>query len=68
MQIMQQLVQNGGMGTLVTPQNIYNAVSEFIAQSGYKNPNQFVTRFCCNLGIDNYTMMKLVKLCDYLSE
>ena len=43
MQIMQQLVQNGGMGTLVTPQNIYNAVSEFIAQSGYKNPNQFIS-------------------------
>ena len=43
MQIIQQLVQNGGMGTLVTPQNIYNAVSEFIAQSGYKNTDQFIS-------------------------
>lgn len=34
----------------------------------YKNPNQFVTRFCSNLGIDNYIMMKLVRLCDYLTE
>ena len=43
MKIIQQLVQNGGMGTLVTPQNIYNAVSEFIAQSGYKNTDQFIS-------------------------
>ena len=43
MQIIQQLVQNGGMGTLVTPQNIYNAVSEFMAQSGYKNSDQFIS-------------------------
>ena len=43
MQIIQQHVQNGGMGTLVTPQNIYNAVSEFIAQSGYKNTDQFIS-------------------------
>jgi len=43
MQIMQQLVQNGGMGSLVTPQNIYNSVKEFIAQSGYKNADQFVS-------------------------
>ena len=43
MQIIQQLVQNGGMGTLVTPQNIYNAVSEFMAQSGYKNADQFIS-------------------------
>jgi len=43
MQIIQGLVQNGGMGSLVTPQNIYNAVSEFIAQSGYKNSDQFIS-------------------------
>tara|TARA_R110001632_G_scaffold153563_2_gene271412 strand:+ start:306 stop:2357 length:2052 start_codon:yes stop_codon:yes gene_type:complete len=43
MQIVQGLVQNGGMGSLVTPQNIYNAVSEFIAQSGYKNADQFIS-------------------------
>ena len=43
MNIVQTLVQNGGMGTLVNPQNIYNAVSEFITQSGYKNPDQFIT-------------------------
>jgi len=43
MQIIQSLVQNGGMGSLVTPENIYNAVSEFIAQSGYKNADQFIS-------------------------
>ena len=43
MNIMQGLVQNGGMGSLVTPQNIYNAVSEFMAQSGYKNSDMFVS-------------------------
>ena len=43
MQIIQGLIQNGGMGSLVTPQNIYNAVSEFIAQSGYKNADQFIS-------------------------
>ena len=43
MQIIQGLIQNGGMGSIVTPQNIYNAVSEFIAQSGYKNSDQFIS-------------------------
>tara|TARA_B100001250_G_scaffold215819_2_gene185222 strand:- start:1240 stop:3285 length:2046 start_codon:yes stop_codon:yes gene_type:complete len=43
MQIIQGLVQNGGMGSIVTPENIYNAVSEFIAQSGYKNADQFIS-------------------------
>ena len=43
MNIIQGLVQNGGMGSLVTPQNIYNAVSEFMAQSGYKNSDMFVS-------------------------
>ena len=43
MQVIQQLVQNGGMGSLVTPDNIYNAVKEFIAQSGYKNADQFIS-------------------------
>ena len=42
MTIIQGLIQNGGMNTMVTPQNIYNAVSEFITQSGYKNPDMFV--------------------------
>jgi len=43
MNIMQGLIQNGAMGSLVTPQNIYNAVSEFVAQSGYKNSDMFVS-------------------------
>ena len=43
MTIIQQLVQNGGMGTLVTPQNIYNSIKEFIEQSGYKNSEQFIS-------------------------
>jgi len=43
MQIISTLVQQGGMGTLVQPQNIYNAVSEFIAQAGYKNTDTFIS-------------------------
>jgi len=42
MTIIQGLIQNGGMGTMVTTQNVYNAVSEYITQSGYKNPDMFV--------------------------
>jgi len=43
MQILGTLVQNGGMGSLVTPKNLYNAVSEYIAQAGYKNTDQFIS-------------------------
>ena len=43
MSIIQKLIENGGMGTLVTPQNIYSSVSEFISQAGYKNPDQFIS-------------------------
>lgn len=43
MSIIQKLIENGGMGTIVTQQNIYNAVSEFITQTGYKNPDVFVS-------------------------
>ena len=43
MTILGTLVQQGGMGTLVSPKNLYNAISEYIAQSGYKNTDQFIT-------------------------
>ena len=43
MQIIQQVIASGGMGTLVTQQNIYNTISEFIEQAGYKNPDQFIS-------------------------
>ena len=43
MTILSTLVQQGGLGTLVQPENIYNAVSEFISQAGYKNPDMFIT-------------------------
>ena len=43
MSILQKLIENGGMGTMVTSENIYNTVSEFIQQSGYSNPDQFIT-------------------------
>jgi hypothetical protein len=43
MQILNVLVQQGGMGTLVTPQNLYNAISEYISQAGYKNTDAFVS-------------------------
>ena len=43
MTIIQSLVQQGGMGTLVSPQNIYNAVTEFIETAGFKNADQFVS-------------------------
>jgi len=43
MNILQTVVQGGGMGSLVTTQNLYNAISEFIAQSGYKNSDMFIS-------------------------
>jgi len=43
MNILQTVVQNGGMGSLVTTQNLYNAISVFIAQSGYKNSDMFIS-------------------------
>ena len=43
MNILQTVVQNGGMGSLVTTQNLYNAISEFITQSGYKNSDMFIS-------------------------
>ena len=43
MNILQKLIENGGMGTMVTTENIYNTISEFIQQSGYSNPDQFIT-------------------------
>ena len=43
MTILGTLVQNGGLDTLVTNQNLYNAISEYIAQAGYKNTDQFVS-------------------------
>ena len=43
MQILSALVQQGGMGTLVSPDNLYNAISEYIEQSGYKNADTFIS-------------------------
>tara|TARA_R100001460_G_scaffold26190_1_gene52891 strand:- start:1145 stop:3178 length:2034 start_codon:yes stop_codon:yes gene_type:complete len=43
MGIIQKLIENGGMNTLVTSTNIYNAVSEYVTQAGYKNPDVFVS-------------------------
>ncbi len=43
MSIIQKLIENGGMNTLVTSTNIYNAVSEYVTQAGYKNPDVFVS-------------------------
>ena len=43
MTILGTLVQQGAMGTLVTSQNLYNAISEYIAQAGYKNTDQFIS-------------------------
>ena len=43
MTILQTIVQNGGMGTLVQTKILYNAISEFIAQSGYKNTDSFIS-------------------------
>ena len=43
MTILGTLVQGGALDTLVTNQNLYNAISEYIAQAGYKNTDQFIT-------------------------
>lgn len=43
MTLLGTLVQGGALGTLVTNKNLYNAISEFIAQSGYKNTDNFIS-------------------------
>jgi hypothetical protein len=43
MTLLGTLVQGGALGTLVTNQNLYNAISEYIAQAGYKNTDQFIS-------------------------
>jgi hypothetical protein len=43
MQILQSLIQAGMMGQLVTPDNIYNTIKEYIEQAGYKNADQFIS-------------------------
>ena len=43
MQILQSLLQAGMMGQLVTPDNIYNTIKEYIEQAGYKNADQFIS-------------------------
>ena len=43
MTILGTLVQQGAMGSLVTPKNLYNAIGEYIAQAGYKNTDQFIS-------------------------
>jgi len=43
MNIVNALVDKGAMGTLISPDNIYNVLSEYITQAGYKNPDQFVS-------------------------
>lgn len=36
--------QNGGMGVLITPKNIYNLHAKIASLSGFKDPDQFWTR------------------------
>lgn len=36
--------QNGGMGVLITPKNIYNLQAKIASLSGFKDPDQFWTR------------------------
>jgi hypothetical protein len=38
-----QIVENGGMGLLVTPQNIYQTAAEFVKNANLKDPQQFFT-------------------------
>ena len=39
--VQEKLIQGGGMGTLVTPQNIYNTLSKYLENAGYKDASQF---------------------------
>tara|TARA_R110002126_G_scaffold35865_5_gene109850 strand:+ start:1464 stop:3476 length:2013 start_codon:yes stop_codon:yes gene_type:complete len=39
--VQEKLMQSGGMGTLVTSQNIYNTLSKYLENAGYKDASQF---------------------------
>jgi hypothetical protein len=39
--VQEKLIQAGGMGTLVTPQNVYNTLQKFLENAGYKDASQF---------------------------
>tara|TARA_R100000808_G_scaffold338_1_gene1914 strand:+ start:768 stop:2747 length:1980 start_codon:yes stop_codon:yes gene_type:complete len=39
--VQEKLIQAGGMGTLVTPQNIYNTLQKYLENAGYKDASQF---------------------------
>lgn len=38
-----QIIQGGGMGTLITPTNIYNLQKRKIELAGFKDPGEFIT-------------------------
>lgn len=37
------MIEGGGLGTLVTPKNVYNAQARMVEAAGYKNPAEFFT-------------------------
>lgn len=39
--VQEKLIQAGGMGTLVTPQNVYNTLQKYLENAGYKDASQF---------------------------
>ena len=43
MQILQSLIQGGMMGSVVTKDNVYNTIKEYIESAGYKNADQFIS-------------------------
>jgi hypothetical protein len=38
-----EVIASGGMGQLVSPENIYNALAKMVEAAGYKTPEQFFT-------------------------
>jgi hypothetical protein len=41
--VQEKMAANGGLGTLVTPKNIYNAQARMVESAGFKNPGEFFT-------------------------
>ena len=43
MQLQEQIVQSGGLNTMVSPVNIYNAASDIVKNSGLKSEDRYFT-------------------------
>jgi hypothetical protein len=54
-----EIVQAGGLGTIVTPQNIFNTAAELVKNANLKDPEMFFTQFDGEMPAQNDEAMQL---------